>query len=427
MPPTPECPRDYLDVASFDLDDLGPHAAWLTRLARGLVQGSAGDDAAQDAWLSAVQHRQQAEEGGRPWLTTVLRNAVRRQWRSDQREGARRREWGASQIATAPSPEDLLDRHQQLTRLGQIVSELDEPFRTTILRRYLEGLTPAQIAARDGIPGGTVRWRLKRGTDEIRRRLDEINGGSRAWVAVLVPSSTLPSANVVDVSWAKTLAQGAFAMKVTTKLLGAVLLLIVFAAGAVLWSRGKPKIGARDATGESSSAERAGAGRATDIATNAVQGPHETSGSLRPGARTLVPRFRANAVAAADAGSPPVRLVRGGGGGPMSDKRDSPGPDATALRAQIMRRLDEAREVTEQCLQRWTAVDPSLEAGVMLAFSLDADGLDEVWLEDRAEVPEGPLHCLSEGIYRIDWAGLTKHPLKVTDKISYRPADAGAP
>ena len=40
------------------------------------------------------------------------------------------------------------------------LTALDEPFRTTVIRRYLDGQSAADIAKALGIPAGTVRWRL---------------------------------------------------------------------------------------------------------------------------------------------------------------------------------------------------------------------------------------------------------------------------
>ena len=44
---------------------------------------------------------------------------------------------------------------------------LDEPYRTVILLRFYEGLSSAEISRREGIPAGTIRWRLKQGLKEL--------------------------------------------------------------------------------------------------------------------------------------------------------------------------------------------------------------------------------------------------------------------
>jgi hypothetical protein len=75
--------------------------------------------------------------------------------------------------------------------LVDLVLELDEPFRTTLVRHYFDGDTLADIARRDGIPEGTVRWRHNKAIERLRGRLDaRSNGDRRAWIVVLAPVST---------------------------------------------------------------------------------------------------------------------------------------------------------------------------------------------------------------------------------------------
>ena len=56
------------------------------------------------------------------------------------------------------------------------VLELDEPFRSTLLLRYVEGRSAADIARRQGVPAGTVRWRLKAALDDVRARFGASTG-----------------------------------------------------------------------------------------------------------------------------------------------------------------------------------------------------------------------------------------------------------
>ncbi|MEO6710004.1 MAG: sigma factor-like helix-turn-helix DNA-binding protein, partial [Planctomycetota bacterium] len=67
------------------------------------------------------------------------------------------------------------------------VQSLDEPFRTTVVQRYFEGQTSAAIAEALGLPAGTVRWRLKRGVDQLRERLDAQFHSRASWSLLLAP------------------------------------------------------------------------------------------------------------------------------------------------------------------------------------------------------------------------------------------------
>lgn len=82
-----------------------------------------------------------------------------------------------------PSSDELLERHEAQQLLARLVGELGEPYRSTILLRYAEGLEPTEIAHRQGVPAGTVRWRVKEGLARLRAELDEAHGGDRrAWL-----------------------------------------------------------------------------------------------------------------------------------------------------------------------------------------------------------------------------------------------------
>ncbi|NVB85383.1 MAG: sigma-70 family RNA polymerase sigma factor [Kofleriaceae bacterium] len=179
------------------------HATWLRRLARTLVADSAvADDLVQDTYLAALRR----PPGGavKPWLRTVVTNFARFRWRSDAHRGAREQGAAALDDDAAPSSDVLLERHQTQQLLARLVGELEEPFRTTILLRYGEGLTPKEIARRAGIPAGTVRWRLKEAHDRLRVRLDAAHRGDRrAWIAALAPlASTEPPAAPIAVGLA---------------------------------------------------------------------------------------------------------------------------------------------------------------------------------------------------------------------------------
>ena len=92
------------------------------------------------------------------------------------------------------SPDDLLQRHELQQLLFRLVSELAEPYRTTLLLRYAEGLTPAAIARRLGVPAGTVRSRLHEALERLRVQLDSFHRGDRrAWSVALAPFGRRPS------------------------------------------------------------------------------------------------------------------------------------------------------------------------------------------------------------------------------------------
>jgi RNA polymerase sigma factor (sigma-70 family) len=171
------------------LEALLRERAWMRRLARGLTGASAdADDLVQDAWVSALQ-RPLRNPGASPrgWLATVLRNRQR----NHRRDASRRRNLEGSAPATEQAPpEALLERLELQGMLAAIVTDLEEPYRDTVLYRYFEDLSSEEIARRMSVPSGTVRWRLKTALERIRTELHRRTGGrgraSDRWWAALV-------------------------------------------------------------------------------------------------------------------------------------------------------------------------------------------------------------------------------------------------
>jgi RNA polymerase sigma-70 factor (ECF subfamily) len=126
---------------------------------------SEAEDIAQDALLRAWRRRSTLREADRrnQWLATIVRNEAFRQH-------ARVRPDPTSKIETYEGAEDAqvvatverADLHAALKRLSEKDRELLE-------LRYDEDLTQAAIARRLGIPEGTVKVRLHRARDKLRR------------------------------------------------------------------------------------------------------------------------------------------------------------------------------------------------------------------------------------------------------------------
>src|SRR6185369_2340502 len=119
----------------------------------GLTRDEAlADDLVQETWIAAMRRPPRMDEPVRPWLDQVLRNLVRMRARGEGRRD--RREDGATRLAEthAPSSDELVEK----VELGRIIVEevlaLDEPIRATVLLRFYDGLSAAQIAAKQGIP-----------------------------------------------------------------------------------------------------------------------------------------------------------------------------------------------------------------------------------------------------------------------------------
>ncbi len=177
--------------ANPHLDELLLHAAWARRLARTLVADpNTADDLVQEAYVAAASGAYSSSDAPRGWLATVLRNFARRRHRGESARTAREHEVARAELL--PGADDRLERAQLEHALAALVLALDAPYRDTLLLRYFEGLTSAEIARRHGVPEATVRSRLARALEQLRARLDRERGGREAWMGAFVASFGAP-------------------------------------------------------------------------------------------------------------------------------------------------------------------------------------------------------------------------------------------
>lgn len=172
-------------------EDLLVHSAWIRRLAQRLVgEVHSADDVVQEAWRAALAHPPATDRPLRPWLARVVRNAVRKRARGDAR--ARSREEASARPEGLPSSAELCQRVALQRDVVQAVLALDEPWRSTIVLRYFEGLSAREIGKRGDLSEEAVRKRLERGRERLRERLDERYGDRRATCLALAALARAP-------------------------------------------------------------------------------------------------------------------------------------------------------------------------------------------------------------------------------------------
>jgi RNA polymerase sigma-70 factor (ECF subfamily) len=201
------------------------HSGWVWRLARGLTADPhQAEDVVQQTWLAALTSGPDDPRRLRQWLATVVRNFARR----GHRGGARRtaREERHTRPARVPATDELVVRAEAHRLVVSAVLELEEPYKTAILMRYLDELPPRRIAAELDCPVRTVNTRIARGLARLRERLDaDRGGGCRAWLLPLLPAS--PSFAPPHAAPATPISMGALFMDAKLKIACAVAVLAV--------------------------------------------------------------------------------------------------------------------------------------------------------------------------------------------------------
>lgn len=204
------------------------HADFLRRIARDLVgEGTEADDLAQDVWVRALERGPRHESNLRGWLRVILVNMVRTRARVD----SRRRIVTLDAIAEPAAP-SLSEKEAVLRSVTDAVLALEEPLRATVLHRYFEGQSLAEIAQRSSLPLSTVKSRLQRAIETLRERMEREDRGGTDWrlaiLALTSPRRTMPGP-----SSGATAGTGALVM--TAKIKVALCCLVLVLASVAAW------------------------------------------------------------------------------------------------------------------------------------------------------------------------------------------------
>ena len=150
----------------------------LRRYARALTRDAArADDLVQSCLVRAIakEHLWKPGTDLRAWLFTILHNQNVNEVRRSVREGVT---VAVEDVAAVLTMAPRAGARLQLRDLERAIRLLPEEQRQVILLVGLEGMRYEEVAAVLDIPIGTVRSRLSRGRDMLRRLMDMKEGGS---------------------------------------------------------------------------------------------------------------------------------------------------------------------------------------------------------------------------------------------------------
>ena len=167
-----------------------PHEPSLYGPAMALTRSASdAEDLVQETLLRAYDRFDTYRSDGSPraWLHTIMRNLFYNMYRKKSREprqiSLENADGSAIEQPTAPnaSPERQVLSQLEGAALLQAVRTLPEEYRRVVAMADLQGMAYQEIAKDLAIPVGTVRSRLSRGRERVRRSLV-------AWHPETVPS-----------------------------------------------------------------------------------------------------------------------------------------------------------------------------------------------------------------------------------------------
>ncbi len=149
--------------------DVVAHIQRLRRYARFLCRdASDADDLVQDTLVKAIARAELFRPGTdlRAWLLSILHNTFVSETRATER---RRRPATVFDYDDGYGTASAQEANLELQRVMSALDRLPEEQRRVILLVSVDGMTTDEVADLLGLPVGTVRSRLSRGREALRR------------------------------------------------------------------------------------------------------------------------------------------------------------------------------------------------------------------------------------------------------------------
>ncbi len=150
-------------------EDLHKHLDSLRGLAKALVGKAEAEDLLSSTYIKALERPPKSSRNTKAWMARVMRNLAVDQGRSSR--SRRDREDRVSQPQGKWGPDEIAVGREAKSILLQTLQELDRSKQEVLNLRYLDGLTPNEIATKLDVSVVATRVRITRALKAMRRAM----------------------------------------------------------------------------------------------------------------------------------------------------------------------------------------------------------------------------------------------------------------
>ena len=154
------------------------YGSFVFSICRRSCNEAAAADITQEVFIAAWRNRSRydAMRGGLgPWLAGITRNKIIDHFRSVGREDRR-----VEKVKNTPQPTEPTETQLEEVTLRMLLvdamDDLPDRARAVLSMAFFDDLTHVEIAARTGIPLGTVKSDIRRSLDRLRHGLGYLHG-----------------------------------------------------------------------------------------------------------------------------------------------------------------------------------------------------------------------------------------------------------
>ncbi len=171
------------DLSAFD-ELASRYRAAVVRVAQSIVGREDAEDVAQDALLLAFKALPSIEEPGKfaAWLSAITRHRALRFSRRTSRQQRGRVEMDElllEQLGALARP--LLDERLGDEELSRALENIPADYALVLRLRFLDEMPLKRVAAFLGLSLATVKWRVHRGKQLLRERVELLRSRGTKW------------------------------------------------------------------------------------------------------------------------------------------------------------------------------------------------------------------------------------------------------